>query len=78
MFKESVIDSRLVENTRFNNVTHHYPHDVADGSKANWGAIHSSWLAVHAKNSCKYKYLFSTSIFQYYYSMLATRDDINI
>ena len=49
MFKESVIDSRLVENTRFNNVTHHYPRDVADGSKANLGAIHSFWLAVHAK-----------------------------
>ena len=49
MFKESVIDSRLVENTRFHNVTHHYPHDVADGSKVNWGAIHLSWLAVHTK-----------------------------
>ena len=49
MFKKSVIDSRLEENTRFDNVTHHYPRDVADGSKANLGAIHSFWLAVHAK-----------------------------
>ena len=75
MFKKSVIDSRLVENTRFNNVTHHYPHDVADGSKANWGAIHLSWLPVHAKITVNINVCF---LLQYFISMLATRDDTSI
>ena len=40
--KKIVIDSRLLEITLvLINVTHHYPHDVVDGSRANYeGASH--------------------------------------